>query len=69
MNTLAMNLVYFFIVLISTNNGLPAGPGYNFVDFLYDDYGENSIDDGSETIDISSLGPEAYGLPKEESGE
>ncbi|XP_047033348.1 zinc metalloproteinase nas-4-like isoform X1 [Helicoverpa zea] len=60
----------FFITLISRNNALPqrAGGGYyNLIDFLYDDIEENSIY-GSQTIDVSSLGPEAYGLPKNESG-
>ena len=64
------SLIYIFlVVLISRNNALPAGEGYyNFIDFLYDDIQDNSID-GSQTIDVSSLGPEAYGLPKNESGE
>lgn len=30
---------------------------------------ENDVDGGGETIDISSLGPEAYGKPNNESGE
>lgn len=60
--------LYFFVILISSINALPAGEGYyNFFNYLYDEFGENSID-GVETIDISNLGPEAYGLPKNESG-
>ncbi|KAH9641322.1 hypothetical protein HF086_013304 [Spodoptera exigua] len=61
------NFLYFFVILISSINALPAGD-YNFFNYLYDDFGENSID-GVETIDVSSLGPEAYGLPRNESGD
>ncbi|KAF9810582.1 hypothetical protein SFRURICE_021035 [Spodoptera frugiperda] len=61
--------LYFFVILISSIYALPAGEGYyNFFNYLYDEFGENSID-GVETIDISNLGPEAYGLPKNESGD
>lgn len=64
------SIIYIFVVvLVSRNNALPAGGGYyNLIDFFYDDVEDNSID-GSQTIDVSSLGPEAYGLPKNESGE
>lgn len=58
----------FLVVLVSRNYASPAYEGYyNLADFLYDDLGENSIDE-SQTIDVSSLGPEAYGFPNKESG-
>ncbi|XP_023943796.2 hatching enzyme 1.2-like [Bicyclus anynana] len=38
-------------------------------DAILVDAGENSIDGDDSAIDVSSLGPEAFGLPKNESGD
>ncbi|CAB3256877.1 unnamed protein product [Arctia plantaginis] len=67
-----INFVFliFFICLIPKYNANPTSRrfnGYEDVPYnaVFDD--ENSID-GSDVIDLSSLGPEAYGLPNNESG-
>lgn len=64
-----MNSIIFILLVVSitSNNALPAREGYYNLNFLYDDLYDNSID--GQTIDVSSLGPEAYGLPNNESGE
>lgn len=63
------NLVFliFFTFLIPKYNANPASRRYNAYDnvLFNDDF--NSID-GSDVIDLSSLGPEAYGFPNNESG-
>ncbi|CAH0595484.1 unnamed protein product [Chrysodeixis includens] len=64
-----MNSFLQFVCLVLLIQSIQASParGYNYFDFLYDDYEDNSI--GSDSIDVSSLGPEAYGLPNSESGD
>lgn len=59
-------LQFVCLILLVQNNKASPARGYNYFDFLYDDFEDNSI--GSDSIDVSSLGPEAYGLPNTESG-
>ncbi|XP_075984058.1 hatching enzyme 1.2-like [Anticarsia gemmatalis] len=61
-----VSLVFCLVILLPRYNASPASRRFNFYDILYD-YEENGIDE-SEAIDISSLGPEAYGFPSSESG-
>lgn len=63
-----MNSFLQFVCVILLIQYIKASParGYNYFDFLYDDFEDNNI--GSDSIDVSSLGPEAYGLPNTESG-
>lgn len=65
-----ITLVLCLVFLISSRNASPASRAFNFFDVLYTDDidAENSIY-GSDVIDVSSLGPEAYGFPTSESGE
>lgn len=64
----AVSLVQI-ILYISYCHGLPAYD-VDTVEILANDIDENNIDgiDGNDKIDLSSLGPEAYGFPKNESG-
>lgn len=56
------------IVLFSGLNTLPVDNEDADITII-DPYLENSIDGDDSVIDISSLGPEAFGIPKNESGE
>lgn len=56
------------VVLFSGLNTLPVDKEDTDV-AIVDPYLENSIDGDDSFIDISSLGPEAFGIPKNESGE
>lgn len=54
-----------FIFLISCYRALPIDD--DTVEIIANEIDDNSID-GEETIDLSMLGPEAFGMPTNESG-
>lgn len=65
MNRQAVKLVLVFLLM----SGCQALPAYDAdaVEVLANSIDENTIDE-NDKIDLSSLGPEAYGSPKNESG-
>lgn len=61
-------LVHLTFLLLSLS-GLDLVPLSKDVDIsLPDDLDHNSIDGDGEDIDLSSLGPESYGTPNNDSG-
>ncbi|KAL0818107.1 hypothetical protein ABMA28_008636 [Loxostege sticticalis] len=60
-------IVFILFFVITGYNAVPLIE--NYIDEISDNLIGNGIDDGDNSIDISHLGPEAFGSPKNESGE
>lgn len=59
-------IVFILFFVITGYNAVPLIE--NYIDEISDNLIGNGIDDGDNSIDISHLGPEAFGSPKNESG-